>query len=753
MPTEMSDTREEMGGTAATQSNIRDIVNLVKSGKINKSDAFNELRHMLKHPVKDKDKEDSSPNIKEVDEDPLPPPMPTESVEFSPHSHVSNSSTTPRFSKEDRRLLINKLIEKKRQDRVMRSSDFDPQELQGPEYKQQPSEFPEYDYPEQTRASERQEDFDRRMSHSSFGSGSPEHFPQSAGGEEYRHTYEFTADGASSISSGFRSRSSRPQSAGRAQRPTQYLSSASFSRRAQDDSRVSDLRAHKIAQQEAATRAEMFKECTFAPKVKPLPASYGPAKDKDTQFYERVMRWQREKEIEATRRRSISSQGEVEGCTFRPKVNKNSSRSVKMARGETGKDTTLRLYESSALTSSHRARFIEEEQMREAKAQEQECTFKPRVATRRSGYSYVETKYDKVKAPTAKEVAERVVPPPKDCTFTPKVKGVRRNMSSAKLYVSMDVVDRLTKPVTTDAPPSPSNEDRHFDVGASFDRERPVMDVASFMGSLQQNGGPYNTPSDKRRRPHSAPRTGRSKAGSTAGESLTEEEREARKQNFNAFLGRQTQTILRKQKKAEELTRSSTPNFRPRVNRKSTRIVQESQKGGFMDRVQQDVVRREMTSQKITGRAVDSECSFQPELSTKAQRMRPRSVYEMSRGDLHKRETNQRILRLRTEQEELQNLTFQPAINVNKHRPARSALQLKDNPGGFLERHMIERKQQEAERARILEMKAQEELKDCTFTPRTKDCPAYVKRIAKSLSVVKAARSVEDAVPVKPQWK
>jgi hypothetical protein len=182
--------------------------------------------------------------------------------------------------------------------------------------------------------------------------------------------------------------------------------------------------------------------------------------------------------------------------------------------------------------------------------------------------------------------------------------------------------------------------------------------------------------------------------------------------------------------------------------------MEQTSRGDFLNRVQQDVLRREQVTAKVTAQAVDSECSFQPELSRRAQKMRPRSVYEMSRGDLHKKETNSRILRLRTEQEELKNLTFQPQLSASKSRKARSSLQLQSNPGGFLERHMLEMRQQELDRAKIHQTRAEEELKDCTFTPQTKECPAYVKRIAKSLSVVKAARSQEEPLGTsKPQWK
>jgi hypothetical protein len=190
------------------------------------------------------------------------------------------------------------------------------------------------------------------------------------------------------------------------------------------------------------------------------------------------------------------------------------------------------------------------------------------------------------------------------------------------------------------------------------------------------------------------------------------------------------------------------------------RMVRQSRKGEFLDRVQQDVLRREQSSTRLVAKSLDPNHTFHPEVSARGARMRTRSIYELSRGDLHKKETNQRILRLKTEQEELKNLTFQPEINRNSQKNIRSTLQLHDNPGGFLERHQLEQQQQELMRKKILEERAVEELRGCSFTPEIIECPPYIKRIARSLAVVKGAKglagdgSATGALESeKPQWK
>ena len=49
----------------------------------------------------------------------------------------------------------------------------------------------------------------------------------------------------------------------------------------------------------------------------------------------------------------------------------------------------------------------------------------------------------------------------------------------------------------------------------------------------------------------------------------------------------------------------------------------------------------------------------------------------------------------------------------------------------------------------------EKELDGCTFTPQTRDCPAYVKRIAKSMQIVKAARQADPNLNIaaKPDWR
>lgn len=420
-----------------TSSQIKDLIQLVKNGKINKTEAFQELKSMLIHkdemenipPSKDADHHEGdgrmmeSSHLNRSNDLPFDIPIIKESYD------LSTSSTTPRFSKEDRRLLINKLIEKKRQDKNQSQS------------MQQQSQ-PSHRYQNQHDDDIYDED-DGIESPELSRSQQQSHFPPPPLHDERveYHPHRDVNDASSISSIGIRSRSTtgyqsdrrRPHSAGpsRSKSHSPSYKSTPFTRRSLDDSKLNDYKNHKIALQNNRIQQEVFKECTFTPKVKPLPVSiYGQVKDKDVQFYDRVMRWQREKELEANRRKSLTAQTEVDGCTFQPKINKNSSRAVKILRGNgtrsqgsrhPSQDTSIRLYESNAITQSQRSKFIEEEKVKEIKMLEAECTFQPRLLTKRSVYSHVDPKYDKVKTPTVQELKERSIPPPKDCTFTPKV--------------------------------------------------------------------------------------------------------------------------------------------------------------------------------------------------------------------------------------------------------------------------------------------------------------------------------------------
>ena len=527
----------------------------------------------------------------------------------------------------------------------------------------------------------------------------------------------------------------------------------------------SDARSNRMVRHEASIREEMFKECSFKPKIKGLPASYGIGKAetvRDGPFFDRVMRWQNDKEKACMIKKQQVDRSALLDCTFQPRMNPNSERAVKEIRGqsiETNMPSGERLYRNSEAVYMMRARTIEEELRRERSEEDQQCTFQPTLEAEK--YPYVKSKFLQYRPrPHDPEVIveQRSL---KNCTFTPKIKGINKHMASAKLYLSTNVVDRLTRSGNT--PTEGGTEG--FSVGAGGNN---VMDVASFMTSRSQHSGSgqgrdnqsYETPyegdsrgrkfagSGGRRRASSAPRMGGERSFATTAsrsrdDQLTAEEWRERDPRLLQFLENQQKSTLHHQKHLKELKSSLTPTFRPELCRKSLEMSEQHFKGEFLDRVERDVLRRTDAEQRAVS-AKDYFCTFHPKLSKKVENMKPRSVYEMSRGDLLRRETSHRMMKLRIEREDVAQLTFQPEIS-KVGKKVKSSLKLHEDPAFFLQHYEGLEKGKAHKRQQEEQQRIARELELCTFSPQTRDCPAYVKRIARSMHALKASKSVNQS--------
>lgn len=688
-----------MSASKQQSNRIGEIVQQVKSGQKDKSAAFAELQDILRSSSHSDSINDGS-NIDGPESGDQYDNMPEGEYDAGSISTTGAAATASRISQEDRRMLINKLIEKKRQNRTSSHTT---------EYSENLQEYID---------DEDQQQYQGGVS--------------SRGGN---NSY--------------------------------------FTRASMDDSYAiqgGDSRSNRIAQTEAAIRQEMFKECRFRPVIKELPSFYGGSKDKDSDFYDRVTKWQREKDAEASRRKQAMDNSDLVGCTFQPKINRNSERAVKEIRGEVNESTTDRLYKSNELAINQRSKYIEDEILRERQEEEAVCTFQPKLNMSKR-FSQVKSKFTKIEK--KKDVPPEERPEVKLCTFTPKVKGVRPSMSSAQLYISSDVVERLTRPIIAGPP-----DDSMTAFDTAYGPDRPAMDMASFMGTLEGKfkGAPE--------RPSSAPaRSGRPTE-------MSEDEIKARKAQFEQFLGRQQQQQIKREKHIEQVrsitivsitiqlsTRSLihvtfslitqykqkskhlTPTYQPKLCRKSIELATSHQKGEFLERLERDVVRRvKDESKKIT--EADPECTFKPEISSSGSALRPRTTFELSRGDLLRKETNAKMAKLRTDQEQMVELTFKPTITKKAQRQSTGSsgttkLSISADPTKYLLVQKEKKEHKEAQAKADLMKREEEELLACTFAPSTKECPAYVKRIAKSMSVMRAARSgtQEVASGGKPDWK
>lgn len=340
-----------MATSGINHGHIRDIVAQVKSGVKSKTDAFNELKSILQSTARR---------------------SPTQQPETE-NSMGDDGQQNTRFSTEDRRHLISKLIEKKRQTRGTDAVDM-------------------------LDSDEGPESFDESLQQPSRS--------ESRGGRSRMMRFSTPSR-------------SRSLSAGRQRSPGGF-------------NETTESRLKRIAQTEASIREEMFKDYTFKPQIRPLPVSYGAPKDQDLPFNDRVAKWQRERNVEQKRRSEIHKDSEVLDCTFQPRINRASAKAAKEIRGDNDEPVSERLFKTNELLQNQRSKFIEEQLRSEHQNEIAECTFKPQLATKQKAFTHVKPKYEKP-APVDKSVLAED-PSKLECTFTPKIRGVGRSMSAAKLY-------------------------------------------------------------------------------------------------------------------------------------------------------------------------------------------------------------------------------------------------------------------------------------------------------------------------------
>ena len=191
--------------------------------------------------------------------------------------------------------------------------------------------------------------------------------------------------------------------------------------------------------------------------------------------------------------------------------------------------------------------------------------------------------------------------------------------------------------------------------------------------------------------------------------------------------------------------------------RKSIELATAHQKGEFLERLERDVLRRvKDETKKIT--EADPECTFNPEISKKGKELRPRSGFELSRGDLLRKENNKRMMKLRCDQELMTELTFKPHITKKAQKQSVDSkitkMSIITDPGQYLQAQEEKRKKREEVVSAELKKRENDEMESCTFAPKTKECPAYVKRIAKSMAIMRAARTgAQEEDSDKPTWK
>lgn len=540
-------------------------------------------------------------------------------------------------------------------------------------------------------------------------------------------------------------------------------------------------------------------ECTFRPKITPLPSQYSNSTVAYRQieslaasrgfegsaasvpFNDRVSAWEKAKREELVKAAEERAKKELEECTFTPKLSAT-SREVAKARGGGNNDQVdiherlfresfvggnnghsaiaARQFSGSASFAAQDAALNESSTLRgrdsavravgmlstgrplypgiemsgtpvaamsghqhaglDSIEQKQlaECTFQPKVNTvldaRPVRSRYRDPTPTRGRGTSETPSADGRPPPPlpsgvAECTFMPQTNNVRpQTMPAAAVYVQVPIFERLSKTQTA------SQREREREV--QEDQQRVLETQAALEAPIQP----------------SLPST-------------------ARDPKLQEFLSRQEAAAAKKEADIEAQRQLNAPTLQPALCEKSLRIVRAKGSGRFLDRVVHESIAKEhdqMRTQAMLGN--DPECTFAPAINPSSRAMRPRSVVDMSRGDALKRETAARLLRLKLEQEDLQGITFKPAIN-ERSRHTEGRLRILSEPESYVARVKAVQATQVDRIRRQMQQAEATELAECTFTPAVHSAPEYVSRIAQSMALARSVKQL--APPARPDWR
>eukprot|EP00937_MAST-01D_sp_MAST-1D-sp2_P002799 g2799.t1 len=106
------------------------------------------------------------------------------------------------------------------------------------------------------------------------------------------------------------------------------------------------------------------------------------------------------------------------------------------------------------------------------------------------------------------------------------------------------------------------------------------------------------------------------------------------------------------------------------------------------------------------------------------------------------------------EQEELSELTFKPDIHDTQKDRVQGKLRISSEPETYLQRLQQSAKAFSEKQRRAIQAQEMAEFAQCTFQPKIHDAPAYVKRIAHSMKLTRAAQArMEGEKKAKPDWR
>ncbi len=526
----------------------------------------------------------------------------------------------------------------------------------------------------------------------------------------------------------------------------------------------------------SAPRSEMDAELTFHPRVRGLPRSYGRSDRTGGSFEERNRRWEesRDRRLEGSRLGKVEKE-EAE-CSFRPDLSTSRNHPSSPARAEQDheeEDIVSRMYYKE--TQRLAARRQAHEQMMKQREDEEfraECTFKPDLSRSIGKGGWGEGGSTSRYLTQSTETAERrrMSLAVKDAPAPGP--GEYEKDNGGAVAIGGGAVDRSLEALLG----ARGGFEMRAGTGGTaakdwaFAPETNVVDVGRYARAAEYlkkgvverltsaSDPKHRHALSKAKREEEADRVRLNDSVATTG---TRNKEEAKKE-FHEFLARQNALQIRKKENVERGFAEMTPGFKPSICKGSREIHDSSGRGTFLQRVERDEVRRDQmaVTREVQGSQVPVDCTFTPAILAKSSKKTARTPRDMSLGDAEAREASNRALRLRVEAEQLCKFSFKPTMNTTyqtvggRKEPASGRLQVLANPDGYVGRIEDDRRKKELEVKRRKEEDERKELEQCTFRPKTTDCPQYVKRIAHSMQIARAHR--DKIYPQKaqiPTWK
>ncbi|KAG1696209.1 hypothetical protein DVH05_018755 [Phytophthora capsici] len=327
----------------------------------------------------------------------------------------------------------------------------------------------------------------------------------------------------------------------------------------------------------------------------------GSGNNADGKFHARVTRWKSQKDAIREQMKQQLLQSELDECTFAPKINPKSTKVVAKLRGRQSSSVSNqglsvlqavseRLYQEA---DNYR---IREELATKLKADEEaeierQCTFKPKTnPTEKVKAKYMEAKATSSPSLTAasREAAAKELA---ECTFYPKVNGIRSEMVSAQLYLQQNIYERLSKPccdAEDGKSPAKGRSGRRRSLSLFSDdgiEDGGLCSLRSCQDDISVRPGGKSRSSPGIRRGN-GPR-------SVDGGEESQEQKEERARQFKNFIERQRFHEQARHKRIELTKQQLTPGYKPTINKKSLAMMENGRKGDFLERISSYALRKE----------------------------------------------------------------------------------------------------------------------------------------------------------------